>query len=99
MILLIGYSVANIFFWNRPLLLAQGFASYPFWVSFWTMLAKVALILVLLPRTGYLAEAALLSGFFVISVGLNVWRGLREVNRAEGASRFESQRLGHGLDG
>jgi O-antigen/teichoic acid export membrane protein len=84
MVLLVGYGVANIFFWDRKLLLAQGYAGYPFWVSFWTMLVKVALILVLLPRTGYLVEAAILSGYFIITVGLNVWRGLREINRAEG---------------
>jgi O-antigen/teichoic acid export membrane protein len=83
MIMLVGYGVANIFFWDRKLLLAEGHASYPFWVSFYAMLLKVALILLVLPRTGYLVEAVLLSGYFVISVGLNVWRGLREINRAE----------------
>ncbi|RPJ40925.1 MAG: lipopolysaccharide biosynthesis protein, partial [Chloroflexi bacterium] len=83
MVMLVGYGVANIFFWDRKLLLAQGYAGYPFRVSFWAMLVKIALILVLLPRTGYLVEAALLSGYFVVTVGIKVWRGLREVNRAE----------------
>jgi O-antigen/teichoic acid export membrane protein len=89
MILLIGYGMANIFFWNRPLLLAQGLADYPFWVSFWTMLAKVGLALVLLPRTSYLAEAGLLSGYFIITVGLIVWRGLRGIDRAEGEVKLQ----------
>lgn len=88
MIMLVGYGVANIFFWDRKLLLAEGHAGYPFWVSFCSMLLKVTLMLLLLPHTGYLVEAALLSGYFVISVGLNVWRGLREIDRAEGQVRL-----------
>ncbi len=86
MIMLIGYGTANIFFWNRPLLLAQGNAGFPFKVSFWAMLAKVGLMVILLPAAGYLAEASLLSGYFLISVGLNVWRGLRDVNLAAEAA-------------
>lgn len=88
MILLVGYGVANIFFWNRPLLLAAGRAGYPLVVSFFAMLVKTALIIVLLPRTGYLVEAALLSGYFVVTVGLNVWRGLREVERVERRQKY-----------
>ena len=91
LVLLLGYGVANIFFWNRPLLLAQGLAEYPLKISFWAMLGKVALMFVLLPRAGYLAEAYLLSGYLVISVGLIVWRGLREVNRAAGASLLREE--------
>jgi O-antigen/teichoic acid export membrane protein len=84
LVLLLGFGTANILFWNRPLLLAQGLADYSLKVSFWAMLAKVALAFVLLPWAGYLAEAALLSGYFVVTVGLMVWRGLREIDRAEG---------------
>jgi O-antigen/teichoic acid export membrane protein len=91
MVLLIGYGTANIFFWNRPLLLAQGHPAYPFWVSFAAMLSKVALALVLLPRTGYLVEAGLLSGYFLITVGLNVWLGLREIERAEAAAPLQEE--------
>ncbi len=93
MILLVGYGVANIFFWNRPLLLAQGQADYPFWVSFWAMLAKVGLALALLPRTNYLVEAGLLSGYFIITVGLIAWRGLREVDRAEEKTKSIGTRI------
>ena len=83
MLLLIGYGVANIFFWNRPLLLAQGLADYPLKVAFWGMVIKVVLMLTLLPRTNYLVEAALLSAYLAGTVALIVWRGLREIRKAE----------------
>lgn len=85
MVLLIGFGVANIFFWGRTLLLAQGLAGYPLKVGFWTMLAKVALSFILIRGfgMGYLTEAALLSGYFTVSVGLIVWTGLREIRWAE----------------
>jgi O-antigen/teichoic acid export membrane protein len=85
LILLVGYGAANILFWNRPLLLAQGLAGYALKVSFWVMAAKIVLIFLLLPRAGYLAEAWILSAYFVVSVGLMVWRGLRGVSQSEAA--------------
>ncbi len=86
LVLLVGFGFANILFWNRPLLLAQGLASYTLKVSLWTMLAKVVLALILLPGAGYLAEAGLLSGYFVVSVGVMTWRGLSLTRQAEAAS-------------
>lgn len=83
MIMLIGYGVANIFFWNRPLLLAQGMPHYPLQVAFWGMLIKVVLMLVLLPQTNYLVEAWLLSAYLAGTVLIFVWRGLREIRHAE----------------
>jgi O-antigen/teichoic acid export membrane protein len=83
LVLLIGYSAANILFWNRPLLLAQGLADTAFKVSFWAMLVKVVLTLILLPGAGYLAEAWLLTGYFVVSVGVMAWKGLANVRAAE----------------
>lgn len=83
LVLLVGYGAANILFWNRPLLLAQGLADYALKVSFWAMLGKVALSLIFLPAAGYLAEAGFLSLYFVVSVGVMVWRGLEGVRRAE----------------
>jgi O-antigen/teichoic acid export membrane protein len=91
MILLVGFGTANILFWNRPLLLAQGLAGYPLKVSFWAMVVKVLLMILLLPWAGYLAEAALLSAYFVISVGLIVWRGLRQIRTAEGQANMRGE--------
>ena len=86
LVLLAGYGAANIFFWNRPLLLAQGLASYPLKIGFWAMLLKVllmALILPGLPPEGYVAEAVLLSGYLLVTVLLNVRRGIAEIQRHE----------------
>ncbi len=81
MLLMIGYGVANTLFWSRPLLLSLGLADYALKVSFWSMLGKVALAVLLLPGAGYLAEAVFLTLYFTVSVGLMVWRGLREVEK------------------
>lgn len=83
MVILIGYGAANILFWNRPLLLAQGLAGDALRVSFWSMLAKVTLALILLPGAGYIMEAWLLTGYFVLSVGIMVWRGLKSAANTE----------------
>ena len=83
LVLLIGYGVANVFFWNRSLLLAFGKAEYPLKVSFLTMLGKVGLAFLIVPVLGYMAEAALFSAYFVVSVGLMVIRGLGEIRNRE----------------
>ncbi len=87
LVLLVGFGVANIFFWDRTLLLAFGKADYPLKVSFFAMLGKVILAFLIVPTVGYLAEAALFSGYFLVVVGLLIWRGLREVQRRSGQSR------------
>ncbi len=79
LILLAGYGTANILFWNRPLLLSLGLPTFPLVVSALAGLGKVLLGFALVPRFGYLAQAGLMAGFFVVSIGLNVWRGLGEV--------------------
>lgn len=83
LVLLIGYGVANIFFWNRSLLLAFGQAEYPLKVSFLAMLGKVGLAFLIVPALGYMAEAALFSGYFVVSVGMMTIRGLGEIRERE----------------
>jgi hypothetical protein len=47
------------------------------------MLVKVLLAVILLPAAGYLTEAALLSGYFLISVSWMVWRGLKTLRQVE----------------
>jgi O-antigen/teichoic acid export membrane protein len=78
LILLVGYGIANTLFWNRSLLLVMHRPVFPFQVMLWTGLAKVVLAFVLVPRFGYLAEAALLSAYLAISVAIIVWQGLRQ---------------------
>lgn len=80
LILLIGYGIANIFNWNRPLLLAFGKPSYPLLVAITVGAIEIPLILWLVPLNGYLAMAAILSGYLAVSVGITTWRGWREIN-------------------
>lgn len=81
LVLLVGFGVANIFFWDRSLLLAFGKAELPLKVSFFAMLGKVLLAFLIVPTLGFLAEAALFSAYFVVSVGILVSLGLREIRR------------------
>jgi len=83
LVLLIGFGIANIFFWDRTLLLSFGKAELPLRVSFVAMLGKVGLAFLIVPLLGYLAEAALFSGYFVVSVGVLVWLGLSEICKHE----------------
>jgi O-antigen/teichoic acid export membrane protein len=80
LILLVGYGVANIFNWNRPLLLAFGKPSYPLWVAGSVGVIELLLILWLVPLGGYLTISAILAGYLAITVGIISWRGWREIH-------------------
>jgi O-antigen/teichoic acid export membrane protein len=83
LVLLVGFGIANIFFWNRSLLLSFGLPVVPFRVMLWAGIAKMALAFVLVPRFGFVAEAALLSGYLLVSVCFILQRGVLELRRAE----------------
>jgi O-antigen/teichoic acid export membrane protein len=83
LILLAGYGVANVAYWNRPLLLAFGMPLYPMNVTAAVGAVKTALMFVLVGPLGFLAEAALLSGYLAVSVGIIVQRGLKELRQSE----------------
>ncbi len=83
LLLLIGYGVANIANWNRPLLLALGKPAYPLLIAAVTGAVEVALIFLLVPRGGYLVGAAIVAGYFVVSIGWTVLLGLRIMKREE----------------
>lgn len=82
-VLLVGFAIANVFFWNRPLLLSFGMPTYPFNVMLICGLIKVALAFVFVPRFGIIAEAALLSAYFAVSVGLIVRKGMKTLFQRE----------------
>jgi O-antigen/teichoic acid export membrane protein len=65
LILLPGFLVANTFYWNRIAMLALGKPDFP---------AKVNLVLA--PRFGYLANAALLSGYYLIGVSIVAFKAI-----------------------
>ena len=81
LIFLAGLGFANVFFWNRPLLLALGLPMVPYRISLWSGIAKVVLAILLVPRLGLNFEALLLSLFFIVSVSLIIWRGWQEVEK------------------
>jgi O-antigen/teichoic acid export membrane protein len=79
LILVLGFGFANILHWNRPLLLAFGMPSYPLVASAVVGAAQIALVFLLVPRFGYLGMSWLMTGYFVVSIGVIVWRGLKEI--------------------
>ncbi len=82
-ILLIGFGFANVLHWNRPLLLAFGRPWFPLMAMAVVGVVEVGLIFLLVPGYGYLAESAIVSAFFVGSIGWIVWRGLALIHQEE----------------
>jgi glycosyltransferase involved in cell wall biosynthesis len=80
-ILLVGYGFASVFQWNRPLLLALGKPGFPLQVMALGGLVKTGLTFLLVPRFGYLAEAAILSTYFTVSISIILARGLGELRK------------------
>ena len=82
-ILLFGYGMANIFFWNRNLLLSLNRPNLPLIIMGIVGLIKTILMIILVPKMNFLFQASLLSGYFVISVLLISLFGLLEINKRE----------------
>jgi O-antigen/teichoic acid export membrane protein len=85
LLFLAGLGFANIFFWNRPLLLSLGLPMVPYKISLWCGIAKVGLAILLVPRFGLNFEAILLSVFFIVSITMIILRGFREIRKIETA--------------
>jgi O-antigen/teichoic acid export membrane protein len=83
MALLVGMMFNFTLFWNRPLLLSFSLPTFPLIAIVTAGVLKVGLAFLLVPRYGYIMEAALLSLYYIVSVGLMVWRGLDEIRRQE----------------
>ncbi|MCC7117887.1 MAG: oligosaccharide flippase family protein [Anaerolineales bacterium] len=81
--LTIGLVFNYILFWNRPLLLSLSLPNYPIWVTLIVGLLKVALAFWLVPKYGIVAAGALLSFYYVASVGAMALRGVREIRKNE----------------
>jgi len=82
-ILLIGYGVANLANWNRPLLLALGYPNYPLIVAAVAGTIEIAIIFLLVPSGGILVGAAIFSAYLVVTILVNVARGLSILNYNE----------------
>jgi len=89
MILIIGYGISNIFFWNRTLLLSFGKANIPLYIMAGVAVVKTALAFVVVPSHGITAEAWLLSGNFFVSIGLLVVIGLILIRRSEAQDKLQ----------
>jgi len=84
--LLIGLTFNYILFWNRPLLLSLGLPTFPIRVTLIVGLIKIALAFVIVPRYGIVAAGALLSFYYIASVGVMAWRGVWEIDHQEAHS-------------
>ncbi|MFQ5615205.1 MAG: lipopolysaccharide biosynthesis protein, partial [Anaerolineales bacterium] len=84
LILLVGLLVANTFYWNRTALLSLNRPDYPTKVNAAAAFLKVILVFLLVSRFGYFASAALLSGYYIFSIGLNVRKTYQELGEREG---------------
>lgn len=83
LILLVGFLVANTFYWNRVALLSIGRADIPTKVNLVLALLKILGIFLLVPIYGYLASAALLAGSYILGVSYSVLRLRHEISRRE----------------
>lgn len=91
LILLLGFGTANIFFWNRPLLLAFGKPNYPLVITALVGAFKTVLMFILVRPYGFLAQAALMSSYFVVSVSLIVRKGWILMRGEETSSLRENE--------
>lgn len=78
-VLLLGFGVANILFWNRPLLLSFNQPVYPLKVNAICGLVKILASFFIIPTFGFVGAAWLLSGYLFASVDLIVARGYKEL--------------------
>jgi len=81
--LVIGLAFNYTLFWNRPLLLSLGLPEFPIKVTLIVGLIKIALAFLLVPRYGIVAAGALLSFYYIASVGIMAWRGAKEIRELE----------------
>ncbi|MGE5375112.1 MAG: lipopolysaccharide biosynthesis protein [Bacteroidota bacterium] len=82
-ILMVGYGVANILNWNRPLLLALGQPRYPLFVSAFVGAIELGLFFWLVPHSNYLVASGIFSAYLAVSVLWMVWRGLNIIKQEE----------------
>ncbi|PKO00270.1 MAG: hypothetical protein CVU42_03635 [Chloroflexi bacterium HGW-Chloroflexi-4] len=82
-ILLLGYAFTNIFFWNRSLLLSFGKANIPLLVLAVGGILKMVLTFVVVPVYGINGEAALLSGYFILTTGVMIVMGYAVIRKSE----------------
>jgi O-antigen/teichoic acid export membrane protein len=83
MILLVGVIAVNVFFWSGSVLLPLGMPEYPTKVFFIVAVIKIVGTIIFVPRWGANGMAVLLSGYFLATASVLVWKTLHEIRRAE----------------
>ncbi len=83
LVLFAGFSFANLFYWNRPLLLAFERPNFPLLVTFSVGLVKTVLMFLLVRPFGVMMQAMLLSGYFIVSIAIIAWKGLQLMQQAQ----------------
>ncbi len=81
LILMAGYFVANIFFWNRDLLLSFQKPNVPLLVMAAVGIVKTGLLVWLVPIYGVQMQAALLSGYLAVTVSILALVGVSQLNK------------------
>jgi O-antigen/teichoic acid export membrane protein len=88
LIFLIGVMAVNIIYWSRSVLLPLGMPDYPMKVNFFAAVLQIVGMLLLVPKVGALAMAGMMSLYFLINAGGNLWKSLKELGKAEATSTF-----------
>jgi O-antigen/teichoic acid export membrane protein len=95
LIMLVGFLVANTFYWARPALLALGLPGYATRVNVLVTVIKIAGVLVLLPRIGYLGSAIMLALSYILGISLSVLRARSEIKfRSAAGSELQIEPAG-----
>lgn len=82
-ILMVGFGFASILYWNRPLMLAFHRPNFPLAVTSTAGLIKIGLMFLLVPQYGVKIQAALLSLYFVFTIGVISLEGLKSLRKGE----------------
>ncbi len=90
-ILIPGFLVANTFFWNRVALLALGRPDFPTKLNLILAGLKLLGVILLVPRYGYLINAALLSASYLVGVSIAAWKTYTLLAKKEMAPAIEEQ--------
>jgi O-antigen/teichoic acid export membrane protein len=83
LVFLIGVITVNIFYWNRSVLLPLGMPDFPTKIGLLAAVVQISGMIVLVPQAGALAMAGMMSLFFIVTAGFNLWKSMRELHKVE----------------
>lgn len=89
MILLFGFGISNVLFWNRSIFLSFGKANIPLYILLVGAVLKIGLSFILVPKFGITAQAWLLTANLLLTVGVLTVIGLMLIRKMENVSREE----------